>query len=205
MASAAKSIAYRVARRLCQFRILHVLSLDLAAPTLMPSSAEGLEYRWLTAEDIRAFAADPENDLDASMADSLRNGDRFCFGALRGSQLVNYAWYALDSIEAEHSFGAGITYPANTLYLYKAHTHPRYRGRQVHQSAVGRAARFFAARGIVRFIILVECVNWASLRSHRKLGFRQVGKILNVSRPPLQFQRFPRLVETLGLRFADQP
>lgn len=205
-ASAAKSVAYRVARRSCQFRIVHVLSLDLApVPTSTPPSAEGIEYRWLMADDIRAYAVDPETDLDISMADSLQNGDRFCFGAFRGSELVNYAWYALDSIEAEHSFGAGITYPANTLYLYKAYTHPRYRGRQVHQSAVDRAARFFAARGIVRFVILVECANWASLRSHGKLGFRQVGKILNVNRPPLQFERLPRLVETLGLRFADQP
>lgn len=200
---AAKGFVYRVARRLCRLRIVHVLSMELAELTPPRSLPKEFEYRWLKADDIRAHAADPANDLDSSLAERLEKENNYCFAAFDGSQLANYSWYAPDSIEPEHSFDAGLTYPPNTLYLYKAYTHPRYRGRRVHQSAVSRAAQFFAERGVSRLIALVEYANWASLTSHERLGCRNVGWILTAGRHPLRFERYPRLADTLGISFGD--
>ena len=97
-----------------------------------------------------------------------------------GAHLVNYAWYALESIEAEHSFGAGLKLPPDTVYMYKAYTVPEYRGRQIHGAALSRAAERLRQRGIGRMIAIVEFGNRASLRSHQKLGFRGVGRLLRV-------------------------
>jgi GNAT superfamily N-acetyltransferase len=161
-----------------------------------------LEHRWLTADDVRAYAVDPANDLDASMAERLDDGRNYCLAAFEGPRLANYSWYALDSIEPEHSFGAGIRYPANTLYLYKAFTHGDFRGRQIHHRVVHQALRSFAERDITRVLALVEYGNWGSLRSHAKLGFRQVGRILSGG-SPLAIERYPHL-EELGIRFGRQ-
>jgi GNAT superfamily N-acetyltransferase len=199
----AKSLAYRIARRSCKVKTAHVLSLELAEALRPSSPPAGLEYRWLTPDDIRAHAVDPANDLDSSLAERLANEHNFCLGAFDGLQLANYSWYATSSIEPEHCFDVGITYPPNTLYLYKAYTHPSYRGRRIHQCAVSRAARFFAERGLSRLIALVEFANWASLNSHKRMGFETVGWFATAGRKPFWFNRYPRLADTMGIRFGD--
>lgn len=182
MATALAVLAYRVARRLTRIEYAHVLGLDLASlcpPRLPPLD---LEYRFLGCDEVRAAAGDPNLDLDAAMAPRLQSARDFCFAAFHNGRPVNYAWYALESVEAEHSFGAGLTLPPNTVYMYKAYTVPEHRGRQIHGAALSRAAECFRQRGIGRMIAIVEFGNRASLRSHQKLGFRPAGRLLCVGR-----------------------
>ncbi len=202
--SAAKGLAYRVARRLCRLQIGHVLTLELADLSPTPPPLTGLEYRWLAADEVRVFAVDPANDLDPSLAARLENGRNYCLAAFDGARLANYSWYALESIEAEHSLGIGLALPTGTVYLYKAYTHPDFRGRSVYHAALQHAAQFFAQRGISRLIALVEFGNWASVRSHEKLGCRHAGKTLKFGRPPVAFERFPQVAEALGIRFGGK-
>jgi len=199
---AAKGVAYRVARRVCQLQVGHVLVQNLAELSATPAQVTGLEYRWLTADEVRAYACDPANDLEAAMAPHLEDKRNFCFAALDGRVLANYSWYALDSIPPEHSLGAGLSFPPDTVYFYKAYTRPDYRGRGVHPTALSRAASFFAERGISRLIAIIEYANWPSLRSHAKLGFRDAGRFVKAGRPPWRFERYPQLTETLGIRFG---
>ena len=131
---------------------------------------------------MRAAAADPRHELDASIAARLLSGRDFCFAAFHGDRLANYSWFALDAIEPEHSFGAGLTLPPDTVYLYKAYTVPDYRGRQIHGAALSRAAEHFRQRGAARMIAIVDYANWASLRSHAKLGFRRAGRLFWIGR-----------------------
>lgn len=202
--SAAKGLAYRLAQRLCKLQIGHVLSLHLGEVSSAGSPPAGLEYRWLTADDVRVCAADPANDLEASLAPRLENGHDYCFAAFDGPLLVNYSWYALDSIEPEHSLGVGLTFPPDTVYLYKAFTRPNYRGRGVHPAALRHATPFLAQRGISRLLALVEYASWPSLRSHEKLGCRHVGRFVKIGRQPIRFKRNPQLTETWGIRFGGK-
>ena len=186
--TAIASLAYRVARRLTRIEFAHVLRLDLGLicpPTCCagtPLPPLKLEYRFLDCNEVRAAAGDPNLDLDAAMAPRLQSERDFCFAAFHGGRLVNYAWYALESVEAEHSFGAGLKLPPDTIYMYKAYTVPEFRGRQIHGAALSRAAERFRQRGIARMIAIVEFGNRASLRSHRKLGFRPAGRLLWIGR-----------------------
>jgi CelD/BcsL family acetyltransferase involved in cellulose biosynthesis/GNAT superfamily N-acetyltransferase len=203
--STTNRLAYRLVKRSCQITVAHVLSLELSELAPPPPAPAELEYRWLTADDIRAHAPDPDNDLDSSMAERLEDGRNYCFAAFDGQRLANYSWYAVDSIEPEHSFGAGLTYPANTLYLYKAYTHPDFRGRRIHHCVVGRAVQVFAERGVSRLFALIEYANRASLRSHAKLGFRPIAWMVVGGLRPLRVERYPRLAEAMGIRFGGQP
>jgi GNAT superfamily N-acetyltransferase len=175
-------LAYRVARRLTRIEIGQVLRLDLASVAPPPLPPLELEYRFLNDKDVRAAAVDPSHELGASIAQRLQSGRDFCFAAYHGDRLANYSWFALDAIEPEHSFGAGLKLPPDTVYLYKAYTMPDYRGRQIHGAALSRAAEHFRQRGLTQMIAIVDFANWASLRSHTKLGFRPAGRLFWIGR-----------------------
>ncbi len=182
LGSALGGLAYRVLRRLIHIEVAQVLQLDLAAMHRPKPPAFDMDYRFLNAADVRAAAGDPAHELDAAMAQRLLSGRGFCFGAFHDGRLASYSWYALDSIEPEHSFGAGLVIPSDSIYLYKAYTLPAYRGQEIHGAAVHRAARLFEERGIRQMIAIVEYANWASLRSHEKLGFRPNRLMLRIGR-----------------------
>ncbi len=169
-------LAYRVVRRLTRIEIVQVLRLDLASVLPQPLPALELEYRFLSCDDLRAAAADPRHELEAPIAGRLLSGRDFCFAAFHGDRLANYAWYAVEKIEPEHSFGAGLKLPPDAVYLYKAYTVPEFRGRQIHGAALSRAAEHFRQRGLSQMIAIVDFANRASLRSHAKLGFRAAGR-----------------------------
>jgi RimJ/RimL family protein N-acetyltransferase len=173
---------YRLARRLINVEIARVLRLNLAAMRAVKLQALDLDYRFLSAPEVRAFAADPANDLDAAMAQRLQSGRDFCFAAIHDGRLANYSWYALDSVEPEHGFGAGLTFPRDTVYMYKAYTLPALRGRQIHGAALQRAMEFFQHRGIRQLIAIVEFANRPSLRSYEKLGCQPAGRLLRIGR-----------------------
>jgi hypothetical protein len=185
---------------LARLQVVDLVRVNLAELSPAPPLTAGLESRWLTADDVRAFAADPANDLGASMAARLASGRNYCHAMVDGSRLVNYSWYALDAIEPEHSLGIGLSFPAGTAYLYKAFTHPDDRGQRLHHAGVACAAALLGRQGITQLIAVIEYANWASLRSHAGLGFRRVGKILGLGRPPLKFQYYPRRAVQLGVR-----
>ena len=202
---AIKGLAYRVAQRLCRLQVGYILVQSLAALPKAPSQVGWFEYRWLTADDVRRHAVDRANDLDAAMAPLLENEQNFCFAAMDGPVLASYCWYALESIPGEHSLGVGLSFPTDTVYFYKAYTHPGYRGRGLHPAAMREAASFFAERGVSRLVAIVEYANWPSLRSHAKLGFRLAGRFVKADRRPLVFERYPQLAGTFGIRFGDVP
>ena len=176
LARVVKHFTYRAARRLIKLEIADILSLDLGSLRHRALEPSNLEFRFLKADEIRAAATDPAHDLDAAMARRLDFGCNFCFAAFDNGRLVNYSWYALDRIEREHSFGAGLTLPADTIYMHKSFTVPSYRGRRLHQATLHRATNSFARMGIRRLLAIVEYANWASLRSHERLGCRRIGR-----------------------------
>ena len=134
------------------------------------------------------------------MASRLERGRNYCHAIVDGSRLANYSWYALESIEPEHSLGIGLSFPPDTVYLYKARTHPDYRGQRIHHVAIASAVPFFCRKGISQLIAVIEYANWASLRSHARVGCRRVGRIFRLGRPPLRFQYYPRLALKLGFQ-----
>jgi GNAT superfamily N-acetyltransferase len=202
---AAAGLFYRVAQRLVKLRINELMSRPMAGIDLLDTSpeCEKFEFRALTPSEVRAFAADPSNDLNAAMADRIEAGHDWCFAALYGERLANYSWYALGSIESLHCHVA-LSFPADTVYLYKAFTHRDFRGAGIHQATFVRASRWLARLGLHRVVLIVEYANWESLRSHQQLGFRKLGLIVTAGRGSFRFERHPCVARKLGLRFGSQ-
>jgi GNAT superfamily N-acetyltransferase len=196
---------YRGAQRLVKLRVNELMSRPLAGVDALdaPPGIEGLEYRALTPAEVRAFAVDRSNDLDVAMADRLEAGCDWCFAALAGDRLVNYSWYALGSIESLHCHVA-LSFPADTVYLYKAFTHPDFRGAGVHRATFVRASRRLVTLGLQRVVLIIDYANWHSLRSHQRLGFRTLGLIITAGRGPCVFEHHPRAGKKFGLRFGAE-
>ncbi len=188
LARTAKHLGYRAARRLFKLEIADILALDLGPMRQMPPEKSRFEFRFLSAEEIRAAASDPANNLKAEMAGRLEFGRSFCFAAVDRGRLANYSWYALRHVEPEHSFNLGLTLPDDTVYMYKAFTLPAYRGQRLHQATIHRAVQAFAATGIRRLVAIVEYGHWASLRSHLRMGCRRAGRFCLIRRRPILWQ-----------------
>jgi GNAT superfamily N-acetyltransferase len=179
--------AYRIARRVFKVAVADVFVLDLAQFAVKRPEQSDYEFRFLTVEEVLQAAADPATELDRSIAARLESCDNFCFGAFDHGRLVNYSWFALRQIEPEHSFGAGLIVPSDSIYLHTAFTLPDYRGRRLHQAAIHRAAAYFAGIGLHRLFAIIEIGNNPSLRSHRRLGCQKVGRFSLLAGRPLSW------------------
>lgn len=180
--------------------IVHVLLLE-PDRLRVPSADPCVEMRFLQPDEIGRFARNPSNGLAPEYADRAARGLDLCFGAIHGDRLASYGWYALHSVEAEHSAGASLGLPADMAYLYKAFTHPDFRGRRLNGACVGRAMSVLAQQGISRLLCLVYWSNAPSLRSFERLGCQRLGLLAVGPGGPT---RVPSQARRLGVRFGQE-
>jgi RimJ/RimL family protein N-acetyltransferase len=218
----------RIGARLCGLTVAHVIWLTLEnaklpaallgyAPRSRPHSADaraaieaaasewiGWSFRFLTADELLAFAQSPENQLDAAFVhERTQRGDR-CFGALDGDRLAAYGWYALHEIQPEHCFGFGMRYSASTAYMYKGFTKPEYRSRRLHGATMGLALHHLGLDGITALVSTVDWTNQASLKSCWRLGYEPLGCVVSVRKGGQggrRLLRVPRRAIARNVRF----
>lgn len=200
---AMKRFAYRVARRALKLQVAEVMSLDLAELHRRPLEPSPFHFRFLTPDDVRKAVGDPMNDLDAAMADELQPMSNFCFAAFDHCRLACYSWYALGQVRPEHCLGARLKLPDDTVYMYKAFTTPEYRGQRLHEATLHRATLALAARGIRRLVAIVEYAEWASRKSHQRMGCRPIGRLWWLGHFGPAVVARPCKIRRSGLQFGD--
>ena len=173
--------------------------------------AEGMEpaalddgrfaFRFLGPSEVRTFAADPENCLDATLADELASGVSYCFAALAGGRLAAYGWYAVGSVDPKHCGDVAIALPADVAYFYNGFTRPEFRGRGVYAAVMGQGLRALADRGVRHLLAGVRWTNWAALRSSRRLGFVDLGCFVSIGRGRCRLVFPPRAAVRRGIGF----
>ncbi len=196
------SLCDRVAKRLMHFQVDHVLCFDVDRLPEPPPADTGLEFRFLTPDEIRTFAADPANQLDQSMADRAAARYDQCLGVLAGDRLAGYGWCAFDSIEPEHGGGVAMSWPRHVAYMYNGFTRPEFRGRRLNGLRVLWAAKELAARGIQKLVALVEWTNWASLRSSLDAGGTSLGRLVTFGIGRRRWSYFPKAAQEMGIQFG---
>lgn len=194
------ALDYWIAHRLFGLAITRVFR--LAAPAPMPSEAAPFTFRPATAEEIRQWASDPINELPASMADRLAAGRDICLAAFHEGRLAAYAWFALQSIEAEHAIGVGLHFPPTTAYFYKALTRPEYRGNRLYHALAAQGLRTLAALGVRELFWIVEWDNQPAVRATRSIGGEPLGWLSAVSRSPWPLIVASRALRDFGLQWG---
>lgn len=166
--------------------------------------ASELACRFLTPAEIAAFGADSANDLPTSLASRPTAGLDYCFGILDGGRLASYSWYALRSIEGEHHMGVPMAFPASAAYMYKAFTHPDYRGRSLYAIGVMKAFDALAGRGITSLITSVSRANFASLNACHRMGFEPLGNLWTLGAGTRRIAWTPEAARQRGIEFGDR-
>ncbi len=193
----------RLTRQVAALDFSRLLWLDAAA--MAPVDAdEPFTFRFLNADEVRRFAADAENRLDAALAEELLphgNGENRCFAALAEGRLAAYGWYALGAVAARHCGGVGLKLPAGAAYFYNGFTRPEFRGRGLYVALMGRGLRALAGRGVRHVLASVHWTNWAALRSCRRLGFTDLGCFAGIGRGRCRLVFPPRAALRRGIEF----
>ncbi len=194
----------RSAQKLLRLEVNEMLWLDAGC---LPASIESdpeFQFRFLTAKEVSGFAADPKNDLDASFAVRATRGLDLCFAAIAsGGQLASYSWYASGSIEPEHHLGVAMSLPTDVAYMYKAFTHPDYRGRRLYAATVALALKNLAHRGVTKLVTTIEWTNFASLRGCRRLGFQELGRLSTIGPTRHRIAFTSRAAKSRGICFGS--
>jgi len=194
-------VAYRSAQRLVDVRVAHVLWFEATNVnrSLRPDAA--YTFRFLSAEEVRAFSADAQGSLPPAMADRIVAGNDFCFAALAGPRLAAFGWFALGSIEAEHNGGMALSYPPDVAYMYNGFTFPEFRGQRLHGLVKALGLRALAGRDVSKLLSTVDWTNWASLRSNFRLGCVDLGRMGVIHLGKFRIGYYPRAAKRLGIRF----
>jgi ribosomal protein S18 acetylase RimI-like enzyme len=200
----AGSIADRLAAKVIGLCVSHVFCFEIGKTVFPPPPDSEAVYRFLTPSEIREYAADPVNELEASMADRVQVGHDLCFGVLVNRRLAGYGWCALGSIEREHTGGIDMSLPRHIGYMYKGFTHPDFRGLRFNANRIALAAAALAERGIRQLVCLVDWTNWASLHSCRRGGGQDLGLVATFQFAGRRFWLATDAARQIGLRFGSQ-
>lgn len=201
---AVQLVVDRLGRKLLNASVTKVVRLEVKNLEASLSADSKFAFRFLSPLEVRDFAADPRNELDAEFVARAEAGHDLCYAALCQDRLAAYGWYALGSIEARHGGGQAMSFPANMAYMYKGFTHPDFRGQRLHGVAMGLALQELAARGVDQLLSTVDWTNWASLKSCYRLGYTDLGRIIGFGPACCPITLASRAPRRLGVRFGRQ-
>ena len=153
----------------------HVLRVELMErfPLDLTLPSRRYTHGFLGEAAIRRFAEDPILDMTPAFIDgALARGDR-CYAILDGSVLASFRWFGRHLTPMEHRLAC---HPgARRVYVYHGFTRPQYRGRRLHANVAARALETFHAEGVDGIIGIVDASNLSSMKSHVRVGARDLG------------------------------
>ncbi len=179
-----------------------VVWLDVSSLADQAPPDEAFTFRFLTAEEVAAYAQDAIYYLEPALADRVRAGRELCFAALSGDRLAAFGCYVLDANHPEQAAGVAMSYPPGVAYMSYGLTHPDFRGARLHGVGMALALRELAKRDITKLVSLVSWTNWASLKSCYRLGYINLGNMFVVGGRKRAVGIYPRAAKQLGVRFG---
>ena len=162
---------------------------------VLPSSASpaamdvqsGYTVREIGVDELEPLLGHPESNLRPKDLARARAEGHVCMGVFDGARLASF------SLSAHRPFAIDATFrfefPEGWIYHYMAVTLPEWRGKRLHALQLPAICRRFAAPGFRGIVALVLTTNYPSLKSFRRIGFRQ-----RCSFAVVGYGRKPRLI-----------
>lgn len=197
-------LADRLANLIVQLEVVNILWLPGQHLRVPGGCDPQFRFRFLTADDVRVFAADPSNDLSVEFSKRINTGHDLCFGGLLEGRLLAYSWFALESIEAAHACNIAMSYPKHMAYWYKVFTHPDFRGKGLLGVTVGLALQELGDQGVRELVAFVNWTNFPMLHGCHRIGCILLGRMVLVRIWGRQLAIVPRRAKLLGLRFGSK-
>jgi hypothetical protein len=197
-----------VLHKLLRISVHVVVWLNIESLAALAAPDPKFNFRFLTADEVARYAADPGYFMDPRHAERVRQGRDLCFAALDGDRLAAFGCYMLGANEAEFAAGAAMSYPPDVAYMAYGFTHPDYRGARLHSYIMAMPLQELSKRGINSFVSLVGWTNVASLKSCWRLGWIDVGRMITIGGRKHAIGFYPKAAKQRGVRFgrkAAQP
>ncbi len=179
-----------------------VVWLELEPVAKMACPDARFSFRFISADEIEAFAQDPSYFIDSSLADGVREGREVCFAALEGDRLAAFGCYTLGYVPPEQAAGAAMSFPGDVAYMSYGFTHPDFRGARLHGYIMGLALQELAKRGITKLVSIVAWTNLPSLKSCWRLGYINLGNMVTIGGKKRAIGFYPADAKDLGVRFG---
>jgi len=165
----------RAVNSVVQFRILRGFYLQQPDPAFLKCPV-GFSATFAPQEALRDLARNPDNELSLKFVDqALSRGDQ-CFAICDGGVPVSYGWYSFKPAPIGLP-GLVLHFDPRYVYRYKGFTHPRYRGQRLHAFGMTLALRHYLSRGFQGLVCYVESINFDSLKSCSRAGYRRFGSV----------------------------
>jgi hypothetical protein len=195
-------LADRVGARLVNLGVSEVVWLERDDIQLSGDPPAGFAFRFLASDELARFVG-AENELAPHHVERAAAGHDLCFAALKDDRLAAYGWYALGCIEAEHCDNVALSFPADVAYMYKGFTHPDFRGLRLHGFAMRLALEALVReRGVTKLVSTVDWLNFASLKSCDRLGYRRLGRMIKYGWGRCGGVCYPPAAGKLDIRFG---
>lgn len=134
------------------------------------------ECRLLEHAEARAFSSDPANGMIPALVEQALRGGDHCYGILDGNVLASSGWYSSRPTRVQERLL--VNFDSRYLYMHGGYTRPEYRGQNLHGIGLARALRALGARGYGGIVSIAERMNFASLASAHRTGFRDCGTVI---------------------------
>lgn len=174
-------VAYRIRHKLTKRMVFQGMTLvpadvDRSFLAEVPGYVQG----FLSEAQLRAFAKVPGLELDDRFLDeALARGDR-CWALLagttaEGAELAAYGWYSRKPTDLTDDLR--LRFDPAWVYMYKGFTAHAHRGKRLHGIGMARALMAYVQEGVKGIVSQVEANNFSSLKSTRRLGYKDVGRL----------------------------
>lgn len=145
----------------------------------------GFIFRDIPLQELKGYVGERGYGLtDDFLAQAGNRGDK-CYGVFTNDTLTSYAFYATQATDVNEHLR--FLFMDEGCYVYKAFTHPDWRGQKLHSVALVNAMHDLNMQrvGLKGFVTLVKSSNFASLQSFKRVGFNTYSKfwVLGMSRP----------------------
>ena len=172
-------LTYKLLERTCSYAKIQGMTLTMNSidPAFLKPN-NGYEYRFLTEKEIREYAKDPNNQLDFKFVDNALARKDMCYAIIDQEKLAGYGWYSNNDTNLNDDLV--LCFNKSWVYMYNGYTNPKYRGQRLHAIGMGKAMEAFTKNGTSGIISCVDTNNFRSLRSVKRLGYRNFGKVTAV-------------------------
>ena len=104
-------------------------------------------------------------------------GDNCVLGIIDGN-IIGFEWYSTHPYHKEERTGYRIKIPNDSIYLYDAYIHEKYRIRGLWLKFKSYLAEIMRKTGKKRIITIIDFNNDLSIRTHERLGFKKFKFVL---------------------------
>lgn len=153
------------------FQRFHCLA--LLASDLRPAHSSGLEVRRLDYQELEPLVSMPDSEMTAHGFAAARRENHVCIGVFEHGRLASYSFNSTG--RARFTDHLRVAVGDGWLYHYMAVTFPQWRGRRLHAAQMPFLLDMVRGQGGKGIVTLVDSVNYASLRSFRRMGFQECG------------------------------